>query len=65
MELGFGGVWVGAAPYLLFIPDQNGDDVPDGKPQVLLDGWGYQDSHETLNSPFNWGLVTVGCRLAM
>ena len=54
LELGFGGVWVGAAPNLLFIADQNGDDVPDAKPQVMLDGWGYQDSHETLNS-FIWG----------
>lgn len=54
MEVGFGGVWVGAAPYLLFIPDQNGDDVPDGEPQILLDGWGYQDTHETLNA-FIWG----------
>ena len=54
LEVGFGGVWVGAAPYLLFIPDKNHDDIPDGPPQVLLDGWGYQDTHETLNS-FTWG----------
>ncbi len=54
LEVGFGGVWVGAAPYLLFIPDRNGDDQPDGEPQILLDGWGYQDTHETLNS-FIWG----------
>lgn len=54
LEVGFGGVWVGAAPYLLFIPDANGDDVPDGEPQRLLDGWGYQDTHETLNA-FCWG----------
>ena len=54
LEVGFGGVWVGAAPELLFIPDKNGDDKPDGPPQVLLDGWAYQDTHETLNS-FIWG----------
>lgn len=54
IEVGFGGVWIGAAPYLLFIPDANGDDRPDGKPEVLLDGWGYEDTHETLNS-FTWG----------
>jgi putative membrane-bound dehydrogenase-like protein len=54
LEVGFGGAWVGAAPYLLFIPDKNGDDVPDGPPTVLLDGWGYQDTHETLNA-FIWG----------
>ncbi len=38
----------------LFIPDRDGDDVPDGPPQILLDGFGYQDTHETLNT-FNWG----------
>jgi len=54
LEVGFGGVWVGAAPYLMFIPDKDGDDVPDSEPQVLLDGFGYQDTHETLNS-FIWG----------
>lgn len=54
IEVGFGGVFVGAAPWLLFIPDKNGDDVPDGKPEVLLDGWHYEDTHETLNA-FIWG----------
>jgi len=54
LEVGFGGVFVGAAPYLLFIPDLDGDDLPDGPPEVLLDGWGFQDTHETLNS-FTWG----------
>jgi len=54
LEVGLGGVWVGAAPELLFIPDKNGDDRPDGPPQVLLDGWGYQDTHETLNT-LTWG----------
>jgi len=54
IAVGFGGVWVGAAPYLMFIPDANGDDVPDGEPKILLDGWGYEDTHETLNT-FIWG----------
>jgi len=54
LEVGLGGVWVGAAPYLIFIPDKDGDDVPDGKPEILLDGFGWQDTHETLNA-FNWG----------
>ncbi len=52
IEVGFGGVWVGAAPQLLFIPKDADDRA--GKPQVLLDGWGFQDTHETLNS-FLWG----------
>lgn len=54
IEVGFGGVWVGAAPYLMFIPDADNDLVPDSEPQILLDGWGYQDTHETLNA-FRWG----------
>jgi putative membrane-bound dehydrogenase-like protein len=54
LEVGFGGVWVGQAPHLLFIPDKDGDDKPDGPPEVLLDGWAYQDTHETLNA-FTWG----------
>ena len=54
LEVGFGGVWVGAAPHFMFIPDRNGDDKPDGPPEILLDGWGWQDTHETLNS-FTWG----------
>jgi putative membrane-bound dehydrogenase-like protein len=54
IEVGFGGVWVGAAPQLLFIPIADDGDSPAGPPQVLLDGWGYQDTHEMLNT-FTWG----------
>ncbi len=54
LEVGFGGVWIGAAPYILFFPDRDRDDKPDGEPEILLDGWGLQDTHETLNS-FIWG----------
>ncbi len=54
IELGFGGVWVGAAPYFMFIPIDATGDKPAGKPEILLDGWGYQDTHETLNT-FRWG----------
>ena len=52
IEVGHGGVWVGAAPEFLFIPKDAEDKA--GKPVVLLDGWGFQDTHETLNS-FVWG----------
>src|ERR1051325_2443133 len=54
LAVGFGGVWNGAAPYLQFLPDRNHDDVPDGPPENLLDGFAYQDTHETLNT-FTWG----------
>lgn len=54
IETGFGGLYVGAAPYFMFLADADGDDRADGAPKVLLDGWGYEDTHETLNS-FIWG----------
>ena len=54
LEVGFGGVWVGAAPNLLFIPVTEGSDRPAGPPEVVLNGWGFQDTHELLNS-FTWG----------
>jgi putative membrane-bound dehydrogenase-like protein len=54
LACGFGGVFVGSPPNLTFIPDADGDDKPDGRPQVLLNGWGINDRHETLNS-FIWG----------
>ncbi len=56
LEWGFGGLWIGAAPHLLFVPIKDGD-VPAaaGPAQVLLDGWDYlRDTHETLNT-FSWG----------
>ena len=54
LEVGFGGVWIGAAPNFLFVPIKEGEDKPAGPPQILLDGWGFQDTHEVLNS-FSWG----------
>jgi putative membrane-bound dehydrogenase-like protein len=54
LAVGHGGVWVGSPPNLLFIPDRDGDDVPDSEPEIVNDGWGRQDRHETLNS-FLWG----------
>lgn len=55
LEYGFGGVWVGAAPHLLFIPVADADEPkPAGEPKVVLDGWGWQDTHETLNT-LMWG----------
>jgi putative membrane-bound dehydrogenase-like protein len=54
MCLGNGGVYVVQPPYLLFYPDKNGDDVPDGDPEVLLTGFGMEDSHAFANS-LTWG----------
>lgn len=52
--LGRGGIFVLQAPYLLFYADKNGDDVVDGAPEVLLDGFGMEDSHAHGNSLI-WG----------
>lgn len=54
IAVGFGGVWLGSPPHLLFIPDRDGDAVMDGEPEVVLDGWDDADTHETLNN-FIWG----------
>ncbi len=54
LQLGFGGVWICNAPHLSFIPDRDGDDVPDGEPIVLLDGWGTTGVHNVVNG-LTWG----------
>jgi putative membrane-bound dehydrogenase-like protein len=51
---GRGGVWVMNPPYLLFYPDKNHDDVPDGPPEVHLEGFGLEDTHAVANS-LTWG----------
>lgn len=55
IEVGFGGVWVISPPEMLFIPDKDGDDKPDGPPQVLLDGFGNQPSAHNIANGFTWG----------
>ncbi|MDH4443567.1 MAG: PmoA family protein [Akkermansiaceae bacterium] len=54
IAVGFDGLWLGAPPNLLFVPDKDRDDKADGAFEVRLTGWGIQDRHETLNS-FHWG----------
>ena len=51
IEVGHGGVYLGAAPYVYFIENKN--DKP-GEIKTLLSGFGSQDTHETLNT-FQWG----------
>ncbi|MCX7422660.1 MAG: dehydrogenase, partial [Planctomycetia bacterium] len=54
IAFGHGGVFVLNVPYLLFYPDRNRDDVPDGEPEVLLTGFGMEDAHSVANS-LTWG----------
>jgi putative membrane-bound dehydrogenase-like protein len=48
------GLWVMHTPYLLFYPDRDGDDVPDGPPTVHLAGFGLEDTHSVANG-LVWG----------
>src|SRR5260221_8651143 len=54
IEVGFGGVWLCSTPDLIFIPDRDGDDKPDGPPLVVLDGWDLKAQHNVYNS-LTWG----------
>lgn len=55
IAVGFDGLFVGAPPNLLFVPDRDGDDRADMDDiEILLTGWGIRDRHETLNS-LHWG----------
>ncbi|MGE3310707.1 MAG: PVC-type heme-binding CxxCH protein [Limisphaerales bacterium] len=51
---GHGGLWVMHTPYLLFYPDADHDDVPDGPPEVRLRGFGLEDTHSVANG-LAWG----------
>jgi len=61
---GRGGVWILNPPYLLFYPDANQDDVPDGDPVVHLQGFGLEDTHSVVNSlrfgPDGWLYAAQG-----
>lgn len=56
IEWGFGGVFVGAAPWLLHIPvkETAAGPQPAGEPKKLLEGFAWHDTHEMLNT-FTWG----------
>ena len=51
---GFGGLWVLHDGTLSFIPDKNGDDIPDSEPVVMLDGWSKDCGHNFV-SGLIWG----------
>ena len=55
IELGFGGVWLCSLPNLIFVPDRDGDDKPDGPPEVLLDGWNLKDTKHNVFNSLGWG----------
>ena len=61
---GRGGIWVMSPPHLLFYPDANNDDIPDGPPEVKIEGFNLEDTHSVANSlrwgPDGWLYAAIG-----
>lgn len=56
VEVQPGGVWAMCPPQLLFIPDRDGDDVPDGEPEVVLDGFTVaRSNYHNFANGLRWG----------
>jgi putative membrane-bound dehydrogenase-like protein len=55
IEIGFGGVWVAAAPNLLFIPFDKTGDHPGGEPRVVLDGFNWREVGHNIVNGLMWG----------
>ena len=55
VEVGWGGVWALCPPHLLFIPDRDQNDEPDGEPVVVLDGWDADDVRHNIANGLRWG----------
>ena len=53
IAVGHGGVWLANTPELTFIPDRNRDDVPDGQPEPILDG--FRVSNNNVVNNLHWG----------
>lgn len=55
VEVGLGGVWALCPPNLYFIPDRNGDDQPDGPPEIVLDGFDDAAVRHNIANGLRWG----------
>lgn len=55
IENGHGGTWILNAGTLAFIPDRNGDDIPDSEPQILLDGFNTSTIGHNIVNGLRWG----------
>lgn len=55
VEWGYGGAWILNNGTLGFIPDKNGDDVPDGPPEILLDGFNVKTIGHNIVNGLRWG----------
>jgi putative membrane-bound dehydrogenase-like protein len=55
IEIGRGGVWLSSPPELVFVPDRDRDDRPDGPPEPILDGFNADRvAHNAVNG-LRWG----------
>jgi putative membrane-bound dehydrogenase-like protein len=56
IAIGNDGVWLMTPPQLIYIPDRDGNDRPDGAPVVMLDGFTpATDNHHTFANGLKWG----------
>jgi putative membrane-bound dehydrogenase-like protein len=55
VEIGLDGVWLLAPPNVLFLADKNRDDVPDGPPQIILDGFKETMIRHNIPNGLKWG----------
>ena len=55
IALGRGGVWLTSPPELVFVPDRNRDDRPDGPPEPILDGFNAETVGHNVVNGLMWG----------
>jgi putative membrane-bound dehydrogenase-like protein len=56
VEVGLGGVWLMCPPQMLFVPDRNRDDKPDGPAEVVLDGFTVPpENYHNFANGLRWG----------
>lgn len=56
VEVGLGGVWLLCPPQLLFVPDRNHDDQPDGPVEVVLEGFDVPtENYHNFANGLRWG----------
>ena len=55
ITLGHGGVWLLSPPELVFVPDRNRDDMPDGPAEPILDGFNAKTIGHNVVNGLLWG----------
>lgn len=56
VEVGRGGVWLMCPPQLLFVPDRDGDDKPDGPAEAVLEGFEVPpENYHNFANGLRWG----------